>query len=453
MKNPLVSIIIRTKNEEKWIVSCLKAVFNQSYKNFEVILVDNNSTDKTVLKAKKFPITLVNIEKFLPGRAINDGIRASSGDYIVCLSGHCIPTNNSWLANLVKDLDMPNIAGIYGRQEPLSFTSDLDKRDLLTVFGRDKKLQIKDSFFHNANSSFTRKIWEKFPFDENVTNIEDRVWGEKVIASRFNIIYEPTASVYHWHGINQDLDVDRAKKIVRILESLESFSTNNFKQDLSNLKILAIIPVKGKTLKLKNKTLVERTINLAHESDLITDVVVATDNQHTADIAIEHGAEVPFIRPNELSEDYVSIFKVLQFTLEKLEDNNKYYDLVILLEEIYPFRSKNLIDDMIHKFVNGGFDTVFAGQQENRSIWKEVNGEAKPINNSYDLSMPSSLKENKNIIGMHGLCCVMQPSALRVNQVFSGKVGLFEINNSLSAFSIRCQKDLEIAESLDSYVN
>ena len=40
---PLVSIIIRTKNEERWIHSCLKAVFKQEYKNFEVIIADNNS--------------------------------------------------------------------------------------------------------------------------------------------------------------------------------------------------------------------------------------------------------------------------------------------------------------------------------------------------------------------------------------------------------------------------
>ena len=52
MKN-LVSIVIRTKNEEKWIESCLKSVFNQNYKNFEVILVDNKSTDNTVKIAKK----------------------------------------------------------------------------------------------------------------------------------------------------------------------------------------------------------------------------------------------------------------------------------------------------------------------------------------------------------------------------------------------------------------
>ena len=52
--NKLVSIIIRTKNEERWISSCLQSVYSQTYQNIEVILVDNYSTDKTVEKAKKF---------------------------------------------------------------------------------------------------------------------------------------------------------------------------------------------------------------------------------------------------------------------------------------------------------------------------------------------------------------------------------------------------------------
>ncbi|MBI2357457.1 MAG: glycosyltransferase family 2 protein, partial [Deltaproteobacteria bacterium] len=41
MANPIVSIIIRARNEERWIGSCLKAVFDQLFKAFEVIIVDN----------------------------------------------------------------------------------------------------------------------------------------------------------------------------------------------------------------------------------------------------------------------------------------------------------------------------------------------------------------------------------------------------------------------------
>jgi len=52
----------------------------------------------------------------------------------------------------------------------------------MTVFGLDRRVQVKDSFFHNANSAFRREVWEKIPFDEQVTNIEDRVWAKKILS-------------------------------------------------------------------------------------------------------------------------------------------------------------------------------------------------------------------------------------------------------------------------------
>ena len=51
---------------------------------------------------------------------------------------------------------------------------------------------------------------ENFQFDEKVSNIEDRVWGHQVI-KKLQIIYEPEASVYHYHGIHHNLDKKRAK--------------------------------------------------------------------------------------------------------------------------------------------------------------------------------------------------------------------------------------------------
>ena len=76
-KNKLVSIIIRTKNEENWISICLDKIFKQNYKNFEVIIVDNNSTDKTVKRALEYKVKIVKIIKFFPGKAINLGIKKS----------------------------------------------------------------------------------------------------------------------------------------------------------------------------------------------------------------------------------------------------------------------------------------------------------------------------------------------------------------------------------------
>ena len=147
----LVSIIIRSKDEEKWIGSCLKSIFNQNYNNFEVILVDNYSKDKTISIAKKFNIKIIKIKKFLPGKAINKGIRLSKGNIIVCISAHCIPTNKYWLRNLIKGLKKKDVGAIYGRQEPFSFSNPLDKRDLLITFGLDKKIQRNSISLNSDN--------------------------------------------------------------------------------------------------------------------------------------------------------------------------------------------------------------------------------------------------------------------------------------------------------------
>ena len=53
MPQPLISIIVRTKNESHWIGRCLHGISNQNYKNIETIVVDNSSKDNTVQIVKK----------------------------------------------------------------------------------------------------------------------------------------------------------------------------------------------------------------------------------------------------------------------------------------------------------------------------------------------------------------------------------------------------------------
>ena len=445
-KKPLVSIIIRIKNEEKWITSCLRAVFDQDYKNFEVIIVDNSSSDLSLERAKEFKVKIINIEKFKPGKAINDGIKNSSGEIIVCLSGHCVPTSKSWLSSLIKDLSDKKIAGVYGRQEPFSFSSDLDKRDLINLFGLDKKIQIKDTFFHNANSSFTRKMWKKFPFDEKVSNIEDRVWAEKVISSGLQIIYEPSASVYHHHGINQDLNSDRARNIVKILETLNTTKTNRSNIKAKNLKIAAIIPIRGKSKKINGKSLLEITINLAKKNKYIDEIFVSTDEDETIKLAKKLGVNAPFKRPPNLSHDYASDLEILKFSLEQIESKNKNFDLIVCLKETYPFRSKNLVDNMIQKLLNDGLDTIFAGKTEKRSVWK-VDTYATSM--MIDGFIPRNLKTEKTIISLFGLCCVTYPSVIRSGDLFKKKkVGIYEVEDQISSIEVRDKISFELTKQL-----
>jgi glycosyltransferase involved in cell wall biosynthesis len=442
---PIVSIIIRTKNEDKWIESCLKSIFNQSYKNFEIILVDNESADNTVVIAKKFKVKIFRIKKFKPGLAINYGIKNSKGKIIVCLSGHCIPVNEHWLKNLVKDLSKNKIAGVYGRQEPLSFSSDIDKRDLINTFGLDKKIQFKDSFFHNANSAFLRSVWKKFPFDEEVSNIEDRVWGEQVIENGYKIIYEPKANVFHYHGLHHNNQNDlRIRNVVKILDNLKSTSTKKKIKFKKKLNIVALIPIKGKTKFFGNSSLLEITINSAKKSKLIKDIMVLSDNDDTIKLAKKLGAIAPFKRPKSLSEDYILINDILKYAFEKTNQIKK-YDLIVCLDETYPFRESDLIDNMIRKFSSENLDTIFAGKQEKKSIWLQKKNQTQLISEGF---MPRDFKEEKTIISLFGMCSVTYPEIIKSGNIFSGKTGIYQVNDSISNIEIRDEKSFKIYKNL-----
>jgi len=345
--NPKVSIIVRSKNEERWITPCLKAVFQQTYKDFEVILVDNKSTDKTLEKARQFQVKIVEIDHYLPGKAINAGIEASQGEYIAILSAHCIPKGPDWLANLVRNLDEDNnaeVAGVYGRQEPLSFTNDLDKRDLLITFGLDRRVQVKDSFFHNANSLVRRSVLETIPFDGTVTNIEDRIWGKQVIDAGLKIAYEPEASVYHYHGIHQGADPKRARNVVRIMESIQDEDRLAANVNKLDLNIVAIITAKGDPVVFCGRPLIEYAIARARESAHLKRIIVATDSEKTRQVALAAGAEVPFLRPESLSEKGVGVEAVLAHTLGQLEAQSDFPDVVVYLSILQPFRPVGLIE-------------------------------------------------------------------------------------------------------------
>ena len=437
------SIIIRTKNEERWIVPCLNAVYAQTYKNIEVVLVDNESIDNTIEKSRAFKgIKYVTIKDYLPGNSLNLGIQASSGDYIVCLSAHCIPVNDIWLESLVKMLEEDDdYAGIYGRQEPMSFSTPSDKRDLLLVFGLDKKVQVKDSFFHNANSILRRSLWEISPFDNETTNIEDRLWGQEMLNLGYKLGYSPDASVYHYHGIHQDGNVERCNNVVRIIQSMDLSLKPKAQLNAKSLNIVAIIPIKDEDRLIGKKHQMSFTIESAIKSKYINRVFVSTNNKATAESAENYGAECPHLRSDNLTMPYIGLDAVLKDFIINLEKTGVYPDLVVTLEETFPFRRKGLIDEMIDHILSNGLDTLVAAQSESGSLWQERENSSFVRVDSGDA--PRAYKE-KSYIGLKGLCCISYPEFIRQETIFDSNIGLFEVDSPLASFEVRSENDLSL---------
>ena len=220
----MTSVVIRTKNEAQWVRRCVDAIFCQSYSGLEVVVVNNDSQDGTLEMIGRYPCRIVNISdaEFSFGRALNLGIQEAQGELVAILSGHCIPLNDQWLQCLSAPFEDPQVAGVYGRQEPLPDSDPFDKRDLWTTFGTERRVQRKDCFFHNANSMVRRRVWEKVPFDEELNGLEDRDWSRKVIGMGYSLVYEPSATVYHHHGLHHGRDAARAERVAAALEPMQS---------------------------------------------------------------------------------------------------------------------------------------------------------------------------------------------------------------------------------------
>jgi rhamnosyltransferase len=451
MSEPIVSIIIRARNEERWITRCLRAVAEQNYTDYEIILVDNESTDDTVRKAREFPVNVVTIKHYIPGAAMNVGVRAARGKFLVFLSGHCIPTGPDWLGALVKGFDDEKVAGIYGRQQPMTFSSPQDKRDLTISFGLDKRIQWKDPFFHNANSAVRRDLWERFPFDEEVTNIEDRLWAETVQANGFCVLYEPEASVYHHHGIHHGNRTDRLDTTVNVLEHIHA---NNKDYEFGQLspnkqRIAAFIPVRGESPEIDGKPLLHYTLKAAKVANYIDEIIVLTDNANVADYAKEQGASVPFLRSPDLSADNVDLNSVYQYCLKRLESENWSADLIICMEPTYPFRPEGLLDDLIAEILKGGYDSVIPVRAEYNSCWIKENMEHKRVDGG---DTPRHMR-SPVLIGLKGIGCVTHPEFLRQSRLVGDKVGLVRIEEPYAALEVRSAHDHEVIKKIRRQLN
>jgi glycosyltransferase involved in cell wall biosynthesis len=112
--SPEVSIVIRAYNEERWLPELFKALDVQTFRDFEVLVVDSGSLDRTrdIAAANKARIVLLRSEDFTFGYSLNIGIEQARGRFMAIISAHCIPTDPEWLGRLVAPLLRHRRAGV-----------------------------------------------------------------------------------------------------------------------------------------------------------------------------------------------------------------------------------------------------------------------------------------------------------------------------------------------------
>jgi len=195
------SIVIRCYNEEKHIGKLLHGIMQQTAVDREIIIVDSGSTDSTLKIADRFPtkVTRIQPETFSFGRSLNLGCSLATHEFIVLASAHVFPVCKDWLENLLAPFDNPRIGLVYGRQRGDGVTKFSEKQVFLKWFPDVSNPDQDHPFCNNANAAIRRELWDKYPYNEDLTGLEDLAWAEHIMQIGHKIAYRADATVVHVH--------------------------------------------------------------------------------------------------------------------------------------------------------------------------------------------------------------------------------------------------------------
>lgn len=141
------------------------------------------------------------------------------------------------------------------------------------------------------------------------------------------------------------------------------------------MKIITIIPARGgsKGIPDKNiadvagKPLIVHTIEPAlriKEKGLTDHIVVSTDSEKIAEVALKAGAEVPFLRPKEISGDRSKSIEFMQHAIQHFHEKGISFDAALLLQPTSPLRTENDIINAVEMFRNADNDSLISGYEE-----------------------------------------------------------------------------------------
>ena len=197
------TVLLRNRNEQDYVGFTLQSIHDFLPKS-KVIVLDNNSTDDSLdivsLFNNRLNITVVNIDRYSPGRSLNIGANLAETPYVLIISGHSqiVSLNISAVEDKLKDY-----VAVFGKQTPIYKGKKITKRYIWSHFTDDEQVNMfskieNRQFLHNAFCFYDREFLLRHPFDESLPAKEERYWAADVVDLGQSYYYLPQAEVNHY---------------------------------------------------------------------------------------------------------------------------------------------------------------------------------------------------------------------------------------------------------------
>ena len=161
------------------------------------------------------------------------------------------------------------------------------------------------------------------------------------------------------------------------------------------MKILCLIPARSGSKGVPDKNIkimidkpliawsIEHAKNSTYYKEGLMRIIVSTDSDEYKKIALEWGAEVPFLRPTEISSDESTDIEFMKHALARLDKDENYRpDYILHLRPTHPCRPVDLIDKCLHNFINSDYDslrTVIPTEKTPYKMYTKEGDELKPL--------------------------------------------------------------------------
>jgi glycosyltransferase involved in cell wall biosynthesis len=250
-----ISVIVPVFNGSKTLTKCLQSIFSNDYNNYEVIVVNDGSTDNTVDIAKQFPCKVVSLDKNLgPSTARNTGARNAKGDVLLFLDADVtVPIDILTKANRLfeQNKDVKIIRGIYALHS--SYINEISRY-------QDSFYYFYSGIYNNKPSNtlvsfcfaITKALYiSSGGFNENIRSAtaEDEEFGYKLISSGNKMLTSEDLSVIHLATYtlksfikrNYIMTVDTIKSFMRTRTHKDKLSQKTYIKPIVSMIFLPVI--------------------------------------------------------------------------------------------------------------------------------------------------------------------------------------------------------------------
>lgn len=448
MKGPLITVYITNYNYGRFIAQAIESVLGQSIQDFELLIVDDGSTDnsKEIIDAYADKYDLEVIYQQNKGLNITNNIalRAAKGKYIVRLDADDY-FHPQALEKLSSRLEADPELGLvfpdyFFVNEEGEITEEFKRHNF------DEEVSLLDQAAHGACTMIRTEFLRDLGGYNEIFSCQDgyELWVKFTAHYKVANVSEP---LFYYRRHSSNLTRNETRILSTRARINELYSNNRF----GDLRAIAVIPLRDESLALNtlgDKRIIDYKVEAALQTSRLENIVISSPSDTIGDYVKKQYAREPRVSFHKRDEKdarlNVTLAATIMAVLEEYYPKRNYPDAIVLLTIEYPLTASYVIADAIHTLFLFNSDSLISVRQESSMMFQHQGSGMQPI-----LNQDKVIKLEREALYKQagGITVVRTSKFLEEKKMLTGKIGHIMMDQQ-SSMGIFTDFDLRLMESI-----